>query len=78
MALSVEFANDNWLDKPDPTKKLLRVSEVAHLVGISRSMIYKCMKDPAIRFPAPVKIGVLSRWDQDAIFDWADRLRARN
>lgn len=78
MALSVEIANDNWLDKPDPTKKLLRVSEVAQLVGISRSMIYKCMKDPAIRFPAPVKIGVLSRWDQDEIFDWADRLRTRN
>ena len=78
MALSVEIANDNWLDKPDPTKKLLRVSEVAQLVGISRSMIYKCMKDPAIRFPAPVKIGVLSRWDQDEMFDWADRLRTRN
>ena len=78
MAMSTSVMNDNWIDRPDPTKKLLRISEVAELVGISRSMVYKIMKDPEIRFPAPVKIGVLSRWDQDEIFEWTERLRARN
>ena len=78
MAMSASVMNDNWIDRPDPTKKLLRISEVAELVGISRSMVYKIMKDPDIRFPTPVKIGVLSRWDQDEIFEWAERLRTRN
>jgi len=38
MPMSGSVMNDNWIDRPDPTKKLLRVSEVAELVGISRSM----------------------------------------
>jgi predicted DNA-binding transcriptional regulator AlpA len=77
MAMSAAVANDNWLDAPDPTKKLLRISEVSEMVGLSRSMIYKCMKDPAIAFPSPVKIGVLSRWDQNEIFAWADAIKKR-
>lgn len=78
MAMSAAFANDNWLDAPDPTKKLLRISEVSEMVGLSRSMIYKCMKDPAIAFPSPVKIGVLSRWDRNEIFAWADAIKKRS
>lgn len=77
MALSLSAMNDNWIDRPDPTRKLLRISEVSELVGLSRSMIYKCMKDPAIRFPRPVKIGVLSRWDRQEIFDWSESIRMR-
>lgn len=77
MAKFVAFANDNWLDAPDSNRKLLRMSEVCELIGLSRSMIYKCMKDPAIAFPSPVKIGVLSRWDKQEIFDWAESVRAR-
>lgn len=77
MAKSAALANDNWLDAPDPKKRLLRISEVSELVGLSRSMIYKCMKDPAIAFPSPVKIGVLSRWDKQEIFDWAESVRTR-
>lgn len=65
-----------WLDVPDPTKKLLRINDVCELVGLSRSMIYKCMKDSVIAFPSPVKIGTLSRWDQDEIFEWAEALRS--
>lgn len=67
-----------WLDVPDPTKKLLRIGDVCELVGLSRSMIYKCMKDPEISFPTPLKIGTLSRWDQDEIHEWARRLRAHS
>lgn len=77
MAMSATISDDNWLDAPDPTKKLLRISEVSELVGLSRSMIYKCMKDPAIAFPSPVKIGVLSRWDRNEVFAWADAIKKR-
>ncbi len=78
MRLEETANNREWLDAPDPTKKLLRIDDVCKLVGLSRSMIYKCMKDPAIAFPTPVKIGVLSRWDQDEIFDWAESIRTRS
>ena len=78
MAPSDLVINDAWIDRPDPTKKLLRIEDVCTLVGLSRSMVYKCMKDPSIAFPTPVKIGVLSRWDQDEIFDWAESIRTRS
>jgi predicted DNA-binding transcriptional regulator AlpA len=77
MAMRAEYVNDNWLDRPDPGVRLLRISEVSRLVGLSRSMIYKCMKDPMIAFPTPVKIGVLSRWDQDEILAWAKAIRGK-
>lgn len=78
MAIEEIATRSEWIDAPDPTKKLLRIDDVCELVGLSRSMIYKCMKDPTVGFPSPLKIGTLSRWDQDEIFEWAEAIRSRN
>ncbi|WP_375207660.1 helix-turn-helix transcriptional regulator [Hyphococcus sp.] len=62
--------NDNKRSREPGPRELLKIDDVCHLVGLSRAMIYKCIADPEIGFPRPVKIGAASRWRRDEVFDW--------
>jgi excisionase family DNA binding protein len=69
--------DEKFLDVEPQRGKLLSISEVCSLVGVSRSMIYKCMRERDCPFPAPLKIGALSRWRLDDIVEWACDLKIR-
>ncbi|MBY0242619.1 MAG: AlpA family phage regulatory protein [Burkholderiaceae bacterium] len=58
--------------------RLLRLREVIHICGLSRSGIYAAIKED--RFPRSVPIGERARaWVQHEIENWAgQRMRARN
>ena len=75
MQLSQSISKTEARALTTPRKKLLTVKEVCAMLGLSRSMIYKCMKDPANPFPAPLKIGAASRWVIDDIHEWTDAAR---
>lgn len=47
-------------DHRETTKLMLRVQEVADMLGIGRSTVWANVKDG--RLPAPVKIGGATRW----------------
>ena len=52
-------------------RRLLRLSEVRHLVGLGRSAIYDQVKRG--HFPAPVHIGARAvAWASDQIDAWID------
>ncbi|MXS84489.1 AlpA family phage regulatory protein [Nitrosomonas sp. HPC101] len=51
-----------------PSERLLPLDEVEQRVGFKASFIYKQIKNKA--FPAPVKIGIASRWRQSEIDSW--------
>lgn len=67
-------ASDQFFDV-DPAARLLRIDEVCAHVGLSRTMIYKRMKQRPSPFPKPLKVGALSRWDRRDIDEWIDRLK---
>ncbi len=51
------------------TGRLLRLSEVVVLTGLSRSSIYRKMRDGS--FPEPLKIGMRAvRWRKSEIEAW--------
>jgi prophage regulatory protein len=53
---------------------MLRLSEVCRLIGMSRSAIYRRIKEET--FPAPLRVGDRSvRWASDVIDAWRDSLR---
>jgi prophage regulatory protein len=56
------------------TKALLRLSEVEHKIGWSRSTIYNWLSKNSpyfdSSFPAPIKFKTSSRWLASAIDDW--------
>ena len=58
------------------TDRLLRLSEVKSRCGLSRSSLYRMMRNGA--FPEPLKVGVRAvRWRESEIEDWlATRPRA--
>ena len=58
------------------TDRLLRLDEVKSRCGLSRSSVYRLMRDGA--FPEPLKVGLRSvRWPQAEIEAWvASRPRA--
>lgn len=56
-------------------KKLLTIKEVSTMVGLSRAMIYRSIKNPVNPFPAPLKIGVASRWVIEDVYKWIDAVR---
>lgn len=68
-------ASDDFFDVASPAMRLLRIDEVCALVGISRAMVYKCMKHGPAPFPKPVKIGALSRWLEEDVVAWIAQLR---
>ena len=72
MSESLRSANDNLQFDDFSSKCLLKITEVCDFVGLSRSMIYKCIADPDIGFPTPLKIGSVSRWRKDEIIEWTE------
>ena len=55
--------------------RLLRISEVIPIVGISKSVIYQRLKDSD--FPKPVNVGPRAvRWRQSDIETWIGSLEA--
>ena len=52
--------------------RLLTTPELLHFLQISRTTLWRHMKDPA--FPRPVQVGVgrrkLFRWDQNELRRW--------
>ena len=67
--------DERYFDVQPQRGKLLAISDVCALLGVSRSIVYKCMKDQERPFPAPLKIGALSRWRLDDIVEWSDEMR---
>lgn len=59
-----------------PSEKLLPLDEVEQRVGFKSSFIYREIKNKA--FPAPVKIGVSSRWRESEINSWISSQVAGN
>jgi prophage regulatory protein len=50
-------------------RRLLRITEVLSLVGVSRSTLYKWVADEM--FPKPVSLGVRSvAWREEAVEAW--------
>jgi predicted DNA-binding transcriptional regulator AlpA len=47
------------------SERLLRLSEVASIVGFKRSTIFARMKDG--KFPTAVRVGGVNRWSSSAI-----------
>lgn len=55
--------------------RLLRLRDVMDATGLSRSTVYKLMREGS--FPAPVHIGPkASRWRESAVRAWMDSLPA--
>ncbi len=69
--------DESFFDVEPQRGRLLAISDVCALLGLSRSMVYKCMKEPDCPFPAPLKIGALSRWRLDDIVEWSATLKNR-
>ena len=67
--------DERYLDVAPQQGKLLSISEVCSLLGLSRSMVYKQMKEQQLPFPPPLKIGALSRWRLDDIIEWSGELK---
>jgi len=56
---------------PVGVRRLLRLSEVKHQVGLGRSAIYEQIKRGD--FPAPVRLGARAvAWPSDQIAEWID------
>ena len=53
--------------------RLLRLSEVETLVGFKHAKIYAMAKQQ--RFPAPLKVGVSSRWSLRDLSAWMESIR---
>jgi prophage regulatory protein len=51
-----------------PHPRLLRLREVLHRTGMSRSRVYACMASE--QFPRPVKLGRTSAWLESEIEAW--------
>lgn len=66
----------NSLAKEEETKprRLIRIREVLHLTGLSRSGLYKRIGYGL--FPAPIKLGRTSVWLESDIDAWIDALLA--
>lgn len=57
--------------------RLLRIKEVAHKTGLSRSKLYDLIG--AGQFPAPVKFGErVSLWPESEVNQWIDALVKKN
>ncbi len=51
------------------TTRLLRLKEVLHLCGLSRSQVYALIKIG--KFPSPIKLGRSSAWLESELDCWA-------
>lgn len=56
--------------------RLMRVAEVERLTGMSRSTLYRRIRDEG--FPAPIDVGGRSiRWSQAAVLTWIEERKGR-
>jgi prophage regulatory protein len=61
--------DETRLDPALNAQRLIRLAEVATIVGLKRSAIYKYVSEG--RFPAPIKVGIRSvRWRMVDILAW--------
>jgi prophage regulatory protein len=59
----------------EPLDRLLTIKKIAAQTGISRSTIYRRMREGG--FPKPLRIGPrATRWPESAIKVWLDGLRS--
>jgi len=58
--------------EPEIIPELLRVEEVAALVGLGVRTVWGLVAEK--EFPRPVKVGRLSRWRRSAVEAWMDGL----
>lgn len=58
--------------------RLVPLKEVRATVGLSKSEIYRRIRysDTSLRFPAPIKLGRVSRWKASELQDWIERQSA--
>ncbi|MBR2574538.1 MAG: helix-turn-helix domain-containing protein [Loktanella sp.] len=63
-----------------PHPLTLRPQGLADRLGVSRRHLYKLLRhpDPAVRLPAPFKIGRATFWRAADINDWIERQANRN
>lgn len=65
-------ARHNLAGENRPVTRLIRLAEVKHRVGLSRSTIYRWMAEG--RFPKPVRLGnYIVAWEEQVIDDWIGR-----
>lgn len=57
------------------TSRFMSISEVLPSVGVSRATLYRMIA--AGQFPAPVKVGSASRWQEHEIDEWKVNLAER-
>jgi prophage regulatory protein len=63
--------------KAAPAGSLLRLKDVSAMLGVSRSTVYKRMRDGS--FPQPVVLGPRAvRWRSEVVDAWRDRLQERS
>ncbi|MCK5746260.1 MAG: helix-turn-helix domain-containing protein [Oricola sp.] len=76
MVMLSQSLDERYFDIEPQRGKLLSINDLCSLLGVSRSMIYKCMKGGEPPLPPPLKIGALSRWRLDDIVEWSGELKA--
>jgi len=60
----------------DPIGRLLRLEDVCKNVGLSKTKIYRSIKNDVLPFPKPIKIGKASRWLEGEIVEWKQAIAA--
>lgn len=72
--ISEEAVDKKRLDPALNAQRLIRLAEVATMLGIGRSTIYKYVGEGS--FPAPVKVGFRSvRWKLADVLAWREQAR---
>lgn len=65
---------------PAPSFWVMRMPEVVHTTGMSRSTVYNRLKDPASNFPRPISLSGAGQcrgaigFRSDQIFAWLESL----
>jgi prophage regulatory protein len=57
----------------DSTDRFLRIIEVMSITGLSRSGIYRAIRESD--FPKQMKIGFSSRWSLAEVAGWMERVK---
>jgi len=65
------------MTNPIPQQRLLRLRDVLHLVGLSKSTVYAMIRRG--EFPRPVHLGCMATWVESEIGTWiASRIEERD
>ena len=59
------------MSPPPPTERMLRIEEVSEMIGMSGPWIYKKVSEGS--FPAQVKLGGSSRWQESEVRKWMEK-----